>query len=171
MDNIKCAIWARVSTDDQTTDNQLVALRGLAARRGYQVVREFAIEESAYNGKQQAALYRAQDGARRGDYSVLLVWALDRLTRQGAEAMLRVRREFRELGCKVISLQESWTDAPSELDDLLDALAGWFARQESTRRSERTKAGNARWLAAHPGRKLGRPKGAKDLQKRKRQAA
>jgi len=172
MDNIKCAIWARVSTDEQSTENQLAALRREAERRGYQVTRTFDLEQSAYNGstKHEAALYRAKDGARTGDYSVLLVWALDRLTRQGSEATLRIYREFLELGCKVESLQEPWTAAPTECVPLLLAVTGWVARMESTRRSERTRAGNARWLAAHPGQKLGRRKGSKDRQPRKRSA-
>ena len=67
---------------------------------------------------------------------------------------------------KVISYQESWTEAPGELGELLYALAGWVARMESQRRSERTKAGLARVVAQ--GKKLGRPKGSKDKRKRRR---
>jgi putative DNA-invertase from lambdoid prophage Rac len=67
---------------------------------------------------------------------------------------------------KVISYQESWTEAPGELGDLLYALTGWVARMESQRRSERTKAGLERAVAQ--GKKLGRPTGSRDRKKRKR---
>jgi len=69
-------------------------------------------------------------------------------------------------GARVLSYQESWTEAPGELGELLFAIAGWVARMESHRRSERTRAGLARLVAQ--GRKLGRPKGSRDKRKRKR---
>jgi len=62
--------------------------------------------------------------------------------------------------------QESWAGAPGELGELLYALAGWVARMESQRRSERTKVGLARLIAK--GKELGRPKGTKDKKKRKK---
>jgi DNA invertase Pin-like site-specific DNA recombinase len=170
MDKVNCAIWARVSTDDQSTSNQVDALREFAASRGYQVVTTFELEESAWKGKQEAALFKAQDGARRGEYTTLVVWALDRLSRQGPEAMLRIVREFSESGCRIVSLQESWVDVPADVLPLLLSVAGWVSEQFSTRRSQQTKIGNARWLREHPGQKLGRRKGAKDVKPRKRAA-
>jgi len=66
----------------------------------------------------------------------------------------------------VLSYQESWTEAPGELGELLYALTGWVAKMESQRRSERTKAGLARVKAQ--GKRLGRPPGSKDRRKRRR---
>ena len=62
--------------------------------------------------------------------------------------------------------QEPWTEAGGELLDLLLAIAGWVARMESNRRSERTKAGLQR--AVSQGKRLGRPPGSKDRKKRSR---
>ena len=62
--------------------------------------------------------------------------------------------------------QEPWTEASGELLDLLLAIAGWVARMESNRRSERTKAGLQR--AVSQGKRLGRPPGSKDRKKRSR---
>ena len=73
---------------------------------------------------------------------------------------------LKTFGVKVISYQESWTEAPGELAELLYALTGWVARMESQRRSERTRAGLARVVAQ--GKRLGRPPGSKDRRKRKR---
>ncbi len=61
--------------------------------------------------------------------------------------------------------QESWTEAPGELAELLFTLTGWVARMESQRRSERTRAGLARVKAQ--GKRLGRPPGSKDKRKRR----
>ena len=40
----KVAIYARVSTDKQTCENQLIELRAIAERSGYEVVTEFVDE-------------------------------------------------------------------------------------------------------------------------------
>ncbi|MFC1905147.1 recombinase family protein, partial [Chloroflexota bacterium] len=93
-------------------------------------------------------------------------WALDRLSREGALAILSLVNRLSSYGVKVLSYQESWTEAPGELAESLYALTGWVARMESQRRSERTKAGLARVKAQ--GRRLGRPPGSKDTRKRRR---
>jgi len=109
------------------------------------------------------------DDARKRRFEAVLVWALDRLSREGSLAILVLVNRLKACGVRVISYQESWTEAPGELGELLYAIAGWVARMESQRRSERTKAGLARVVAQ--GKKLGRPKGSKDKRKRKRRRA
>ncbi len=42
---------------------------------------------------------------------------------------------------QVISYQESWTETPGEIGEMLYAITGWVVRIECKRRSERTKAG------------------------------
>ena len=47
----RCAIWARVSTDEQESGNQLGVLRAEAARRGLEVAAEYALDWlSAWTG-------------------------------------------------------------------------------------------------------------------------
>ncbi len=103
---------------------------------------------------------------KKGRFQVVLVWALDRLSREGALAILSLAHKLSVCGVKVLSYQESWTEAPGELAELLYALTGWVARMESQRRSERTKAGLARVKAQ--GKRLGRPPGSNDKRKRRR---
>ena len=81
-------------------------------------------------------------------------------------AILSLAHKLSVCGVKVLSYQESWTEAPGELAELLYALTGWVAKMESQRRSERTKAGLARVRAQ--GKRLGRPTGSKDKRKRRR---
>ena len=127
---MNAAIWCRVSTDDQSNLNQLGALRSWAERRGLTVVNEYRVEESAWTGKHRAALAAAVEDARLGQYEVLLVWALDRLSREGIEATLSTMRHFRERGVRVLSLQEAWTDGPEAMQELLGAFFAWMAQQE-----------------------------------------
>ena len=94
------------------------------------------------------------------------MWALDRLSREGSAAILNLIDSFKSYGVRVLSYQESWTEAPGAIGEVLYAIAGWVARMESERRSERTKAGLAR--AIKSGSTLGRPKDSKDKQKRRR---
>jgi len=107
--------------------------------------------------------------ARKRKFRVVLIWALDRLSREGSAAILGIVSKLSRHGVKVLSYQESWTEAPGELGELLFAVAGWVARMESQRRSERTKAGLDR--ARLKGKKLGRPPGSKDKRKRRKRPA
>jgi DNA invertase Pin-like site-specific DNA recombinase len=163
---MNAALWIRVSGDEQETSNQVPDLEGLAERQGYTITRRYVLEDSAWNGgkdggEYQAALQRALDDAWQGRFSVLIVWALDRITREGAEGALRTIRQFRERGCIVISVKESWLNASPEVQDILVAFAGWMAKQESDRRSERIRAGMKR--AAAQGKQVGgRKAGARD---------
>ncbi|KHL00431.1 recombinase family protein [Sinomonas humi] len=169
----KAAVWARVSTAEQTTENQLQVLHDWAGRRGLDVVAAHAIEDSAYtstNGKgQDFDRQRAEllNGARLGHYDVVLVWSLDRLSRRGMEDTLATLRLLTEHGCAVWSHQEPWlhTSDPA-MRELLVGITGWMAQQESKRRSERTKAGIERRRKA--GLPVGgRKAGAKDRKPRK----
>ncbi|MFC2025201.1 recombinase family protein [Chloroflexota bacterium] len=78
---------------------------------------------------------------RQRRFQAVLVWALYRLSREGALAILSLVNKLSSCVVKVLAPQESWTEAPGELAELLYALTGWVARTESQRRSERTSAG------------------------------
>jgi DNA invertase Pin-like site-specific DNA recombinase len=170
----KAAIWARVSTSDQHAVNQLDQLREWAARRGLDVAEgaEFVTEDSAWaNGNGKGAEFdkaRADliNGARLGHYSVILIWAIDRLSRRGVEDTLATLRKIYECDCDVWSHQEDWlrTSHP-DMREMLVSLFAWVARQESARRSERIKAGLAR--RRREGLTVGgRKAGAKDKRQR-----
>jgi len=137
-----------------------------AEQRGFEVTKVYKEEESAWRNGHQRELANLIADARHRKFQAVLVWALDRLSREGALAILSLVQKLSACGVKVLSYQESWTEAPGELAELLYALTGWVARMESQRRSERTKAGLARVKAQ--GKRLGRPPGSKDKRKRKK---
>ena len=163
---MKVCIYSRVSTGEQDTQNQTAVLTGWSKHRGFEVVGIYQEEESAWKAGHQRELACLLDDARKRKFDAVLVWALDRLSREGSLAILTLVNRLKTCGVKVISYQESWTEAPGELGELLYALTGWVARMESERRSERTKAGLARVKAK--GKRLGRPLGSKDKRKRRR---
>lgn len=168
---MKCCIYSRVSTAEQDIENQLIILEEMAGRRDWEVYQIYQEEESAWKAGHQYQLARLKTDATKRKFDVVLVWALDRLTREGVTAILKLVDWFKTYGVRIISYQESWTEAPGELSELLYAITGWVARFESQRRSERTKAGLAR--VEKYGSRSGVPTGkrGKDKHKRRRRWA
>lgn len=151
---VKCALWARVSSTDgsQTTENQLFVLREWAARRGFEVAREFITEDSAWasgNGAKGKEFDRQRTelkaGAKRGEYSRVLIWSLDRLSRRGIKDTIGILDDLADAGAIVCSHQETWTETTDRrMQELIISVMSWMAEMESSRRSERIKAGMAR---------------------------
>lgn len=167
---MKAAVWVRVSTGKQEAANQLPDVEAFCQHHGYEIAARYEVSDSAWNGgkdggEYQRTLERAMDDAWQGQFKVLVVWALDRITRGGAEDTLRILRELRQRGCTLVSVKESWLNNSPEVQDVLVAFAGWQAQMESARRSERIKAALARRRAE--GKPVGRIAGSKDRRKRK----
>ena len=169
----KAALWLRVSTGHQDSDNQVPDVEQFASHHGYEIAERYTVSDSAWkNGggpEYKAVLQRALDDAHQGEFSVLIVWALDRIVRDdesGAEVALRIIRQFRQRGVTLVSVKESWLNGSPEVQDVLVAFAGWMAQRESARRSERIRAGLARRKAE--GKLVGRQPGVKDRKPRKR---
>ncbi len=162
----KAVIYSRVSTDDQHTENQDRPLMEWAFTRGLEIVGRYSESASAWKDGHQKELSRLIQDAGRRRFDVVLVWSLDRLSRQGVLAVLGLIERLRVYGIRILSYQEAWTDVPGPMAEVLYAITAWAARYESQRRSERVKAGLSR--AVKEGRKLGRPIGSKDSRKRKR---
>jgi DNA invertase Pin-like site-specific DNA recombinase len=146
---MRAAIWTRVSTDRQHGENQVPDLERLCAQRGWEIVRHYSLSDvSAFNGAHRETLEAMLADAHRGEFDVLVVWAVDRICRQGIEELLRLVRELRERNVSLVAVQEPWLSGSDATTELLAAIAGWVAHQESARRSERIKAGLARRKAA-----------------------
>jgi site-specific DNA recombinase len=171
-----CAIWARVSTEDQFTENQLAVLRAWAESLGLTVTAEYVTEDSAWakaNGGQGkgAEFDQARSamlaGVRQGKHRIVLCWAIDRLSRHGAEDMLRYLRLLAENGADVRSHEESWLNTADPFArELLVGIMATLARYQSQHKSEQVKAGIARRKAE--GKKVGgRKPGSKDKKPRR----
>lgn len=162
---MKAAVYIRVSTEEQHVENQLLQIKELAKAKRWQIVKVYAEEETAWKAGHQHQLAQAFKDASQSRFQILIIWALDRLSRQGALDSLLVVTRFSGYGVEIESLKESWLRAGMPFRDTMIAMYGDIARYESERRSDRTKAGLARTKAA--GTKLGRPKGSTDKKKRR----
>lgn len=153
------AVYVRVSTDEQDTENQLPDLERMAAARGLRVVATHS-ETMTGTKKRRPALDALLDGARQGRYRVILVWAIDRLGRS-MTGIVDTVLELDRLGVTVVSYTEPWLDTGGPVRPLLLSIFAWVAQQERERLVERTKAGLKQ--ARKDGKTLGRPKVAIDI--------
>jgi len=83
MSNRRAAIYGRVSTDWQTTDNQTVALREVAERRGWDVV-EVYIDHGIGGAKgrdKRPGFDQMLKDANRRKFDVVMAWSIDRMGR------------------------------------------------------------------------------------------
>jgi DNA invertase Pin-like site-specific DNA recombinase len=154
------AIYARVSTDDkgQNPENQLLQLRAWCKRMGYPLVREYVEHEnggkSAEYRKQLAVMFT---GAARREFDLLLVWSLDRFSREGMAATVAHLQRLASHGVAFRSFTEEHLSTENELvRNILLATLSSLAKLEREKISQRTKAGLER--ARAKGKILGRPK-------------
>jgi putative DNA-invertase from lambdoid prophage Rac len=163
---MNAAAWLRVSTEEQTTENQRAELVALAAARGDALVAEYDVTASAWKGNHVNAWAGLVRDARAGQFQRVYVWSLDRVSREGPGAALAALNSLSVVGVDVVSAREPWLEQTGETRELLVSIFAFVAKWESTRRSERVRAGLARRKAA--GLPLGRQPGAKDKAPRKR---
>jgi DNA invertase Pin-like site-specific DNA recombinase len=79
----RAAIYGRVSTDGQTTDNQVVTLKDVAARRGWDIA-EVYIDHGISGAKgrdKRPGFDRMLKDASRRKFDVVMAWAIDRMGR------------------------------------------------------------------------------------------
>jgi DNA invertase Pin-like site-specific DNA recombinase len=154
---MRAAIYARVSKDDgsQTTENQLLELRRFAQSQAWEIPKEYIDEASGANSDREQFQVMLKDASKRR-FDVLLVWASDRLTREGAYETMHYLKMLDSYGVRFRSYTESFLDTTGPVRDLLIAIAGWLAQQEREKIRIRTLAGQAR--ARAQGKVIGRPK-------------
>jgi DNA invertase Pin-like site-specific DNA recombinase len=152
---MQVAVYARVSTDDgrQDADNQLAQLREYCSRHGWTIAEEYIDHESAKSGDREAFKRMFVDASRRR-FDVVLVWALDRFTREGIPETFEYIRRLTGYGVQFESYTEPHFRTTGPAGELMLAVAAWIAKQERLRISERTKAGLER--ARRNGSVLGR---------------
>ena len=153
---MRTAIYARVSTKDkgQDTENQLLQLRDYCARQQWIVTGEYVDHATGKTGDRDAFKRLFLDASRRL-FDVVVVWALDRFTREGVLETFEYIRDLTRHGIQFESYTEAHFRTTGPAGELMLAIAAWIAKQERLRISERTKAGLER--AVRAGKKLGPP--------------
>jgi len=150
---MKVAIYARVSTDGQETDNQLAQLRDFCEKQSWDVIREYIDCESGGKSDRQEFQDMLRDASQR-KFDLCLFWALDRLSREGALETLQHLNRLTGYGVNYRSFSEPYFDSCGIFKEAIIAIMATLAKQERIRLGERTKAGLQR--ARLQGKRLGR---------------
>jgi DNA invertase Pin-like site-specific DNA recombinase len=136
----RARLWQRVSTAGQDEASQLPDLKRWSDTHNY----EYDMEEryvihgkSAYHKKQAAALEGAISDMANGQYTVLVVWAFDRIQRGSALEAFMLAEKARAAGGRIEYALDSYLNETNEMSDVMLALAATTAQQESKRKSER----------------------------------
>ena len=152
----RVAIYARVSTGSQTTENQLRELRSVAERLGHQVIAEFVDEgiSGAKGRDQRPGLNSLMQGVTRRDFDKVMAWSVDRLGRSLRD-LLAFMGELKAKGVDLYLHQQS-LDTSTPAGKAMFQMLGVFSEFEREIIRERVNSGLAR--AKAQGKKLGRPR-------------
>ena len=150
---MRVALYARVSTHDQTCDNQLLELRRYAEARGWTAA-EFVDTGVSGSKDRRPALDDLMLAAKRRRLDSVVVWSLDRMGRS-LKHLVALLEELQALGVSFVSLREG-IDFGTPAGKLQFHILAALSEFERARLQERVKAGLAR--AKAQGQRLGRPR-------------
>jgi len=162
---MRAAIYARVSkaNGDQHPDNQVDALKTWAQRLGHELVHVY-VDRQTGSTDDRPGLKAALLAAHRREFDLILVAALDRVSRGGVASLATILEKLAQAGVGIRSLREEWLDTSAPLTrELLVSVFAWIAKVERVQLVERTRAGLAR--ARRDGKQLGRPRLGLDVER------
>lgn len=152
----RVALYARVSTDSQTTENQLLQLRAVAERHGWTVVAEYVDHgvSGAKSRNKRPQFDALLNGVARREFDMIAAWSVDRLGRSLQDLL----GFLMELQAKRVDLylHQQALDTSTPMGKAMFQMCGVFAELERSIIQERVKAGLER--ARAKGTTLGRPK-------------
>jgi len=149
---VKAAIYARVSTADQTCENQLLELRRYIEARGWTAT-EYVDRGVSGAKDRRPALDTLILDAKRRRFDVLVCWRLDRLGRN-LRHLVTLLEELQTIGVTFVSMGEG-IDCTTPAGKLQLHILAALAEFERGRIRERVLAGLQR--ARAQGKRLGRP--------------
>jgi DNA invertase Pin-like site-specific DNA recombinase len=164
----RVGLYLRVSTDDQTIENQREALVAACGNRGWTIVEEFVDEGiSGSKGRDKRPGFdRLLKAATRRRIDIVAAWSVDRLGRS-LQDLISCLGELNGAGCDLY-LDRQAVDTTTPAGRAMFQMLGVFAEFERSIIVERVKAGLAR--ARKRGTKSGRPIGRPETRNHKIEA-
>ena len=151
----RTVIYSRVSTNEQTIDNQLKVLREAAERKGLEVVNE--ISDEGISGAKGRDARKGFDelikGAVRKEFDVILVWDVSRLGRS-LKHLVSFLEDIQSARCDMY-IHQSGIDTSTASGKMMFEMLSVFSEFERSMIRERVIAGQQRAKAQgkHIGRK------------------
>jgi DNA invertase Pin-like site-specific DNA recombinase len=134
---------------------QRADLEEVCQQRGWQVIQVYEVGESAF-GKMPRQQFQAMlEDARRSKFDVLVVWSLDRFSREGEWSVSRIMAALQDWNVRFYSYNEPFLDSTGPFAGFLIPLFAWLARQESIHKGKAVRLGMDK--ARAKGKAIGRP--------------
>ena len=149
---MKTAIYCRVSTQEQTTDNQALELRNMAVKQGWTVIETFTDVISGARAN-RPGLDALMKSVNRKDVDMVMVWDVSRLGRSLSH-LVALLEAFHAKGVNLYFHQQG-IDTTTPSGKAMFQMLGVFSEFERGMIRDRVLAGLNR--AKAQGKRLGRP--------------
>jgi len=164
----KVALYTRVSTEEQHPENQIEQLKTFCSEQNFKVEKIY-IDKMSGRVTDRPQFQQMLKDARLKQFDILIVWSLDRFSREGTQNTRSYIERLKRYNVGFISYSEPIIDTTKGMIgelvyEIVLVVMSYLAKKEAEKVSERTKAGLER--AKANGKKLGRPKGSKDKKPR-----
>jgi DNA invertase Pin-like site-specific DNA recombinase len=156
----KVAIYTRVSTLDQTIDNQLIELRDYCSKMGWEITQEYADEglSGTLSREKRPALNSLIKDAYRKKFDSVVCWDISRLGRSMKELILFLS-DMKDRDIGICSVRQGF-DTSTSMGEIMFSFVSILSSWEREMIRERTLAGLER--ARREGKTLGRRKVTND---------
>ena len=149
------ALFVRVSTSDQTTDNQIIELSEICERNKWYITKVYNETVSGTLGvDDRSELSAMMKDASRKEFDKIVVWSVDRLSRSMTH-LVNVLSQMKDVGVDIYSYKQG-IDTSTTMGSSFFQMVGIFAELENNMRKERQSIGIKRALSQ--GVKFGRRK-------------
>ena len=152
----KVAIYTRVSTLDQTIENQLIELRDHCSKMGWEIVKEYADKglSGTLSRDKRPALNSLIKDAYRKKFDAVVCWDISRIGRSMKELVLFLS-DMKDRNIGIVSVRQGF-DTSTSMGEIMFQFVGILSSWEREMIRERTLAGLDR--AKREGKTLGRKK-------------
>ena len=156
----KVALYCRVSTLDQTIDNQLLELRDHCSRMGWEIVKEYADEglSGTLSRDKRPAFNEMIKDAYRKRFDLVVCWDISRIGRSMKELVMFLS-DMKDRDIGICSVRQGF-DTSTTMGEMMFQFVGILSSWEREMIRERTLAGLER--AKSEGKTLGRRKVTND---------
>ena len=156
----RAVIYSRVSTNEQTVENQLRVLREVAEKRGLEVVREISDEgiSGAKGRDERQGFDELIKGSVKNEWDIILVWDVSRLGRS-LKHLVSFLEDIQSAHCDMY-IHQSGIDTSTASGKMMFGMLSVFSEFERSMIRERVIAGQQRAVAN--GVKLGRKTNVND---------
>lgn len=140
---MKAALYARVSTQREEQQNSLhnqeLIAEEIALKNGLAIEKKYIESVSGRGYKNRKVIQQLIEDARKGEFQVLIVKSVSRLSRDVVQSR-RIADQIERLGIRLILPEDNY-DSKHSNNKFNFTLMALFAEQESEKLSERIKMG------------------------------